>query len=489
MLGRVEDARDPARLLLVGAPRDDRRPDLHDAVRVVDARRAVLRHHLRVDHRLRHRWRRDRRHSSGHRIAAQRPSFSLCCHALRFSIAPMTPRDGFGVVAVGPLIEERAHLLVEERFEFLLERAVLGRPGKVHEADISVMLPVPFSGVDFTFSPEQEQLRASVRAFLIAEAPKAYVRQMAEHDDAGITPDGVERRSWNSGGRVCSFPNATVASASESSTRWSCKRRWGVSRSPGRTSPRQSSPRSRRAHSASTSDSLHSPAGKNEARSRSTKPATGDPLERVRVRADGRGNSYRLDGVKPMVMDAHSADWVLVPARTREGLRTFCVDGRRRAARAEPRHHSQVRARRVRRHGRAAGRPGRRPDGPVATRARRRGCPARGRDDRRRRGRQRARARLRPSADRVRQAAVEVPSDAAQGRRHAPPDRDGEGRRALRGVGIGCRRTRSRVSRGDGEIVHARKLRTTSPRNASRSTAASGTRGTATPTSSCGAQR
>src|SRR5450755_2928642 len=32
-------------------------------------------------------------HSSGHRIAAQRPSLSLFCHALRLSITPMTPRD------------------------------------------------------------------------------------------------------------------------------------------------------------------------------------------------------------------------------------------------------------------------------------------------------------------------------------------------------------------------------------------------------------
>src|SRR5215468_10689920 len=43
--------------------------------------------------------------------------------------------------------------------------------------------------MDFTFSPEQEALRESVRAFLAAEAPSEYVRRMAEHDDAGITPE------------------------------------------------------------------------------------------------------------------------------------------------------------------------------------------------------------------------------------------------------------------------------------------------------------
>src|SRR5215475_11373410 len=43
--------------------------------------------------------------------------------------------------------------------------------------------------MDFTFSEEQEQLRATVRAFMQAEAPKEYVRRMAEHDDSGITPE------------------------------------------------------------------------------------------------------------------------------------------------------------------------------------------------------------------------------------------------------------------------------------------------------------
>src|SRR2546430_1371065 len=61
-------------------------------------------------------------HSSGHKMAAQRPSLSLFCHALRLSMTPMTLRD-------------------------------------------------------------------AVRAFLQTEAPKEYVRRMAEHDDAGITPE------------------------------------------------------------------------------------------------------------------------------------------------------------------------------------------------------------------------------------------------------------------------------------------------------------
>lgn len=55
---------------------------------------------------------------------------------------------------------------------------------------------------------------------------------------------------------------------------------------------------------------------------------TGDPIDRVRIRANGRGNRYRLEGVAPMVVDGEGASWLLVPARTREGLHTFVVDGR-----------------------------------------------------------------------------------------------------------------------------------------------------------------
>src|ERR1700751_2859439 len=43
--------------------------------------------------------------------------------------------------------------------------------------------------MDFVFSPERLALRDSVRAFMTAEAPSAYGRRMAEHDDAGITPE------------------------------------------------------------------------------------------------------------------------------------------------------------------------------------------------------------------------------------------------------------------------------------------------------------
>ena len=185
----------------------------------------------------------------------------------------------------------------------------------------------------------------------------------------------------------------------------------------------------------------------------------GDPIERVHVRAAGRGTRYKLDGVKPMVLDGCTADWVLVPARTREGIQTFLVerpcdaqpvaslDVTRKFARFE---FDQTRATLV-------GPPGdhadiwRRvaDDAAVLLAAELIGVSE---------AANAARARLRAGARGVRQAAVEVPGDAAQGRRHAARDRDRARRRPLRGLGVGGRArptARSRPRRPRRTAAHA----------------------------------
>jgi alkylation response protein AidB-like acyl-CoA dehydrogenase len=59
---------------------------------------------------------------------------------------------------------------------------------------------------------------------------------------------------------------------------------------------------------------------------------SGDPLATVRTRARRRGAGWVVTGHKPLVLDGHTADWVLVVARTEEGVRTFVLE--RPAARA-----------------------------------------------------------------------------------------------------------------------------------------------------------
>jgi len=52
----------------------------------------------------------------------------------------------------------------------------------------------------------------------------------------------------------------------------------------------------------------------------------GDPLSAVRSRARRKGAGWVVSGEKPLVLDGHTADWMIVVARTEEGMRSFLVD-------------------------------------------------------------------------------------------------------------------------------------------------------------------
>ncbi|MDZ4826846.1 MAG: acyl-CoA dehydrogenase family protein [Actinomycetota bacterium] len=180
--------------------------------------------------------------------------------------------------------------------------------------------------MDFVFSPEQDALRAAVRAFMGAEAPKAYVRRMAEDDDVGVTPEvwaKIVDLGWTGvlvpekqGGLGLGIVDAVVV-----------QEEMGRATFPG---PYFSSAiLATLAARALGLDDLLSGLASGSARGTVAfdEPGYGDPIARIRVRADGRGTRFKLDGVKPFVLDGCSADWVLVPARTREGLQTFLVEG------------------------------------------------------------------------------------------------------------------------------------------------------------------
>ena len=51
----------------------------------------------------------------------------------------------------------------------------------------------------------------------------------------------------------------------------------------------------------------------------------GDPLATVRARAVRKGSGWALHGVKPVVVDGHTADWVIVAALGEDGVRSFLV--------------------------------------------------------------------------------------------------------------------------------------------------------------------
>src|SRR6476469_5052105 len=186
--------------------------------------------------------------------------------------------------------------------------------------------------MDFVFSPEQLALRDAVRSFLAAEAPNEYVRRMAEHDDTGVTPE-VWRKivdlGWtgllvpeSAGGLGLGLVDAVVV-----------QEEMGRAVFPG---PYFSSAilATLAARALGLEDQLEAlAAGTQRGTVALDEAGYGDPVDHIKVRAQGRGSRYKLDGVKPMVPDGLSADWILVPARTQEGLQSYLVE---RPANAQP---------------------------------------------------------------------------------------------------------------------------------------------------------
>ena len=180
--------------------------------------------------------------------------------------------------------------------------------------------------MDFTFSADQVALRDAVRAFLRVEAPKEYVRRMAEHDDAGVTP-AMWRKVVDLGWTGLLVPEAQGGLGLGLVDAVVVQEEMGRAVFPG---PYFSSAivATLAARALGLDGRLSAlAAGAERGTVARDEAGHGDPVERVRVRASGRGARYRLDGVKPMVMDGHTADWMLVPARTRDGLQTFLVEG------------------------------------------------------------------------------------------------------------------------------------------------------------------
>jgi alkylation response protein AidB-like acyl-CoA dehydrogenase len=190
-------------------------------------------------------------------------------------------------------------------------------------------------GVDFTFSPDQVALREAVRTFLAVEAPSAYVRRMAEHDETGITPE-VWNQIADLGWTGLLVPEANGGLGLGLIDAVALQEEMGRAIFPG---PFFSSAivATLAAVAFGLDDRLPAlAAGVERGTVALDEAGHGDPIDRVRVRAAGRGSRHRLDGVKPMVMDGQSADWVLVPARTRDGLQTFLVDDPRALAQPAP---------------------------------------------------------------------------------------------------------------------------------------------------------
>ena len=186
--------------------------------------------------------------------------------------------------------------------------------------------------MDFTFSPEQDDFRQSVRTALAAEAPPAYVRAMIE-DPVGVTPalwETMAQLGWlgvlvpeSAGGLGLGLVDLVVL-----------QEELGALPFPG---PFLSSAvlATLAAVRLGADDLLGDlAAGVRRGTVALEEPGAGAPLDAVSARATaapagaggGTTGEVVLEGTKPLVLDGASADWALVVARDAAGLGTFLLE-------------------------------------------------------------------------------------------------------------------------------------------------------------------
>jgi alkylation response protein AidB-like acyl-CoA dehydrogenase len=177
--------------------------------------------------------------------------------------------------------------------------------------------------MDFTFSDEQDALRDAARSFLANEAPSAYVRAMAD-DERGFT-DELWRKISDVGWPGLLVPEAHGGLGLGLVDMDVVMEEMGRLPFPGPffSSAVLATLAARRLDAtellpALASGTLRGTVALEEA-------GHGDPVDRIRTRARRKGATWMLNGHKPLVLDGHTADWVIVAARTEEGLGSFLI--------------------------------------------------------------------------------------------------------------------------------------------------------------------
>jgi alkylation response protein AidB-like acyl-CoA dehydrogenase len=178
--------------------------------------------------------------------------------------------------------------------------------------------------VDFTFSTEQEDFRAAVRATLEAEAPSTYVRAMID-DPAGVTPE-LWQTMASLGWLGVLVPEAAGGLGLGLVDMVVLQEELGKRPFPG---PFVSSAvaATLAAVRLGVDDVLGDlAAGRRRATVAVEEAGHGDPLAHVRARAKRDGDEWVLEGTKPVVLDGAHADVAFVVADDGDGLATFLLE-------------------------------------------------------------------------------------------------------------------------------------------------------------------
>jgi alkylation response protein AidB-like acyl-CoA dehydrogenase len=177
--------------------------------------------------------------------------------------------------------------------------------------------------VEFTFSDDQDALRDAVRTFLRNDAPGSYIRAMAE-DPRGVT-DELWQRLADLGWPGLLVPEAQGGLGLGLVDMTVVMEEMGRLPFPGPffSSAVLATLAARRLGADDLLEGLAS--GTLRGTVAIEEQGHGSPVDRVRTRARRKGANWVLTGLKPLVLDGHTADWVIVVARTEEGIGSFLL--------------------------------------------------------------------------------------------------------------------------------------------------------------------
>ncbi len=186
------------------------------------------------------------------------------------------------------------------------------------------------ANMNFAFTEEQEELRKTVRAFLDAKSPELAVREQMD------TEDGFDAAVWAQMGEQMGLQGLIVPEAfggsgygyvelgivlEEMGRALLCAPFFSTVVLAGNTLIHSGDEAAKAAHLPGIA------AGTTIATLAFTEPSGKWDEAGITMPASGSGTSWTLTGTKMFVLDGHSANLILVAARTDKGVSLFSVDG------------------------------------------------------------------------------------------------------------------------------------------------------------------
>src|SRR5437867_4241798 len=160
--------------------------------------------------------------------------------------------------------------------------------------------------MDFTFNADQEELRRAVRSFLEGQSPPSYVRAMID-DERGFTDD-VWDQLVDLGWPALLVPEASGGLGLGLVDLVVVMEEMGRVPFPGPYFSSSVGATLAAKHLGLDAQLASLASGATRGTVALEEPGAGDPVNRVRTRAIRKAGRWRLTGVKPVAIDAHTAD-------------------------------------------------------------------------------------------------------------------------------------------------------------------------------------